>query len=139
MIRYGRQSRGNIEQLCSPLQRVLHAYADVAPPSMDLRITVGHRDEDLQNRAFASGASEVRYPHSKHNSYPSMAFDFVPSPFHSRDWSDGYRFSRIFGGLQVVAHGLGIRLRWGGDWDRDGKSNDQKFNDLGHVELWVDE
>jgi peptidoglycan L-alanyl-D-glutamate endopeptidase CwlK len=114
---------------------VLHAYADVSPPHMDLRITVGHRNESDQNKAFASGASEKRWPNSEHNAMPSRAFDFVPSPFRHKDWSDGYRFARIFGGLETVAFGLGLKLRWGGDWDCDGKSNDQKFQDLGHVEF----
>ncbi len=135
-LRWGKRSRGNIEQLCSPLQRLLDAYADMAPSNMDLTIIDSYRDEDTQNQAYDSGKSSVRYPNSKHNSRPSQAFDFIPSPFNGRkDWSDGYRFARIAGGLFLAAHIKKIHIRWGGDWDQDGKSNDQSFMDLGHIEL----
>ena len=30
---------------------------------------------------------------------------------------------------------LGIRLRWGGDWDGDNELRDQTFNDLVHFEV----
>jgi peptidoglycan L-alanyl-D-glutamate endopeptidase CwlK len=30
---------------------------------------------------------------------------------------------------------MGIAVRWGGDWDHDGKSKDEQFLDLGHFEL----
>ncbi len=135
-ISWGKQSRKNIEELCSPLQRLLDAYADMAPSNMDLTIIEGHRDEETQRRAYASGKSSVLFPHSKHNSQPSQAFDFIPSPFNGRkDWSDGYRFARIAGALFLVAATKKIHIRWGGDWDQDGKSNDQSFMDLGHIEL----
>jgi peptidoglycan L-alanyl-D-glutamate endopeptidase CwlK len=29
----------------------------------------------------------------------------------------------------------GILLRWGGDWNMDGRTTDNKFDDLGHFEL----
>jgi peptidoglycan L-alanyl-D-glutamate endopeptidase CwlK len=136
VIRYGKQSRGNIEELCSPLQVILHKYADVAPRSMDLTIICGHRGEVAQNKAFDSGVSSVTYPNSKHNSMPSEAFDFVPAPLGGpKGWSDLYRFSRIAGGLEMVATQLGFKIRWGGDWDRDGATIDQKFKDLGHIEF----
>ncbi len=135
MIKWGRQSRGNIEELCSPLQVILHAYADVADPSLDLTIIEGHRNEERQMLAYNSGKSKVKFPHSKHNKTPSQAFDFIPAPFHRKGWSDGYRFARIAGGLITVAHMKGFRLRWGGDWDLDGSSDDENFLDLGHIEL----
>jgi len=30
---------------------------------------------------------------------------------------------------------MGIRLRWGGDWDGDTELDDNKFDDLPHFEL----
>lgn len=135
MIRYGKQSRGNIEELCSPLQTILHKYADIAPKDMDLTIIVGHRNEADQNRAYDSGASSKRFPNSEHNAVPSRAFDFIPCPFKNKDWNDGYRFARIFGGLEMAATLCGFKLRWGGDFNQNGKSNDENFLDLGHVEF----
>jgi len=36
-----------------------------------------------------------------------------------------------------IAHRRGIKLRWGGDWDRDLDFSDQRFYDLYHFELVV--
>lgn len=136
MIRYGRRSRENIAQLCGPLQVVLYAYADEAPEDMDLTITVGHRGQAEQHRAFVEGNSKLDWPDSPHNKKPSRAFDFVPCPFDGKkDWRDSLRFARIAGGLLYVARQKKVRLRWGGDWDQDGRSNDQTFLDLGHLEV----
>lgn len=38
--------------------------------------------------------------------------------------------------VKAVSEELGIPIRWGGDWDRDGDTKDQTFNDLPHFELW---
>ncbi len=40
--------------------------------------------------------------------------------------------------MQQAAKDLKIEIRWGGDWDRDGDTTDQTFNDLVHWELWGD-
>ncbi|WP_232367585.1 M15 family metallopeptidase domain-containing protein [Alteromonas pelagimontana] len=38
---------------------------------------------------------------------------------------------------QLYAEGKITHLvRWGGDWDMDGQTLDQKFNDLPHFELY---
>ena len=34
-----------------------------------------------------------------------------------------------------VASQMGIKIRWGGDWDRDTDLSDNRFNDLPHFEL----
>jgi peptidoglycan LD-endopeptidase CwlK len=34
-----------------------------------------------------------------------------------------------------IAKELGIKVRWGNDWDMDGDLNDQKFIDSPHFEL----
>jgi len=35
---------------------------------------------------------------------------------------------------------MGVKIRWGGDWDRDGqrvsRDPDESFNDLPHIERW---
>ena len=42
------------------------------------------------------------------------------------------------GYVQGVAEQLGIKIRWGGDWDSDFDFKDQTFNDLVHFELRED-
>lgn len=137
-ISYGPKSRAAIAELDGRLQRLLDRYADAADASLDLTIIVGHRGEAAQNAAFAAGASKLAWPHSKHNSLPSKAFDFVPYPFAggSKEWNDLARFARIAGALKVIANQERIAIRWGGDWDGDGRVvGDETFIDAGHVEL----
>jgi peptidoglycan L-alanyl-D-glutamate endopeptidase CwlK len=42
----------------------------------------------------------------------------------------------LAGVVFACASELGMEIRWGGDWDRDGDIRDNKFNDLYHFELW---
>ncbi|MDY6957896.1 MAG: M15 family peptidase [Halobacteriota archaeon] len=98
----------------------------------DVRIISGHRGEIEQNRLYAQGKSKVQYPFSKHNEYPSLAVDFAPYPI---DWNDHGRFIFVAGRIFQIADQFGIRIRWGGDWDRDEQQVDEKFRDLGHIEL----
>ena len=105
----------------------------MAPEELDLSIICGHRGESTQNAAYDSGASKVRWPNSKHNAQPSKAFDFVPYP--KLNWNDASRFARIAGALQLAAATVGVKLRWGGDWDADGATIDENFHDLGHIEV----
>lgn len=135
-IAYGPKSRAAIATLDGRLQRLLDRYADDAPVELDLTITEGHRGEAAQNAALASGASTLAWPASRHNTLPARAFDFTPYPFVAPgDWRDLARFARIAGALQIIAAREGLRIRWGGDWDRDGRTADETFVDAGHVEL----
>lgn len=97
----------------------------------DCSIICGHRGEKAQNRAYPK-YSKVKYPNSKHNSEPSLAVDVYPYPVNLRDTARFYYFA---GFVKGIANKLGIKIRWGGDWDSDFDVRDQTFNDLGHFEL----
>lgn len=99
---------------------------------VDCTIIVGHRGEEEQEQAVLQGKSKLHWPKSKHNSTPSMAVDVSPWPV---DWKDTKRFYDFAGIVRAQAAILGIKIRWGGDWDGDGDIKDQKFNDLVHFEL----
>ena len=101
----------------------------------DCTVLVGHRSKADQTKAFKGGNSKVQWPDSKHNEMPSMAVDCAPYPI---DWNDKYRFAHFAGYVQGVAERLGIKIRWGGDWDSDFDFKDQMFNDLVHFELRED-
>ncbi len=102
---------------------------------VDCTIIEGHRGEERQNElAMApSKATQVRWPNSKHNSTPSLAVDVAIYPI---DWQDRERQSLFAGYVIGVARGMGMELRWGGDWDRDFYVHDNKFDDLVHFELY---
>lgn len=106
----------------------------------NVTIREGYRDQETQERKFAENLTKVHWPNSRHNSYPSRAIHILPYPV---DWSQDYRnlvrYYHLAGRVKQIADALGIRIRWGGDWDSDLDFSDQKFDDLGHYELADDE
>lgn len=98
----------------------------------DCTVICGHRGKDEQDLAVKSGHSKLAWPNSKHNLFPSHAVDVAPFPL---DWSDNLRFYHFAGFVMGTAYGLGIKVRWGGDWDSDLEFRDEKFMDLPHWEL----
>jgi hypothetical protein len=108
----------------------------------DFSVLEGHRGQEAQERAYAKGLSKVHWPFGKHNSQPSKAVDIAPYPI---DWGDGkdpqqaeaarQRFCLLAGFVLCTAQRMGIKLRWGGDWNGNLDTRDEKFRDLGHFEI----
>ena len=92
----------------------------------------GHRGQKAQDDAFDAGLSKLRWPHSEHNRLPSRAIHLVPYPIN---WEDRDRFHYFAGFVKATAIAMGIKVRWGGDWDGDWQVRDNAFDDLGHFEL----
>ncbi len=113
----------------------LRQIAEEALRHIPFRVVQGHRGEEDQNDAVAKGRSKTPWPESKHNSRPSLAFDFIPGAGGEVDWNDTEAFSFVAGALSLAAKQSGLLLRWGGDWNMNGKTRDQKFHDYGHVEV----
>lgn len=128
MYAFGKQSRENRAEIHPALQRIL----DQAIQLTDFSIIEGFRDEATQNRYYDDGKSKLRFPDSKHNRRPSLAVDIVPFPI---DWSNRERFYFLAGVIKGIAKKEGISIRWGGDWNSNGKFEDQTFHDLPHFEL----
>lgn len=154
MNRYGSKSREHLDSADPQLQRVFEAVL----PMFDHTVTCGERGKRAQ-LAVAGKTSKVTWPDSKHNNphascggrgcngcdggetreqsmklFPkgARAVDAFPHPIR---WGDTDRMRYFAGHVMGVARTLGIRLRWGGDWDQDTETNDQRFNDLGHFEI----
>lgn len=114
----------------------LISLANLAIQDFDFAVISGFRSEDEQNQIFLEKKSHLTFPHSKHNQHPSMAFDLAPWPI---DWEDRSRFILLGGYMMGLAKGLGIDCRWGGDWNGDFNMKNQRFHDLGHLELLDEE
>lgn len=129
---FGRHSLQALETCNERLQRL--ALKALRRSHMDFAIIEGHRPIERQQRLFAQGATKIDgiTRLSKHNHSPSLAFDFAPWPI---DWQDTSRFYLVAGGILATANDMGIKIRWGGDWDMDGNFHDQTFHDLPHIEL----
>lgn len=110
----------------------LQAVMNEVVKHFDCAILCGHRNEQDQEQAFADGKSKSHFPMSKHNHLPAWAVDVAPYPI---DWKDMARWRYFAGFVMGVAAAQGVKLRWGGDWDRDTDLSDNRFNDLPHFEL----
>ncbi len=148
MPRFSRRSMHRLRTCTTNLQRVFTTVVEW----FDCTILEGHRGEEAQNRAYAEGHSKVPWQYGKHNGYPSRATDAGPYDPGMRgvNWDtkiqgdDGKirwkavwnlcRFYYFAGFVMGTAASMGVRLRWGGDWDGDTELDDQKFQDLTHFE-----
>lgn len=110
----------------------LIAVCNEAIKIVDFSVICGHRGKVEQNKAHAEGKSEKAWPGSTHNVEPSKAVDLAPYPI---DWKDLPRFYVLGGVMLACAARLGVRIRWGADWDGDGDILEHKFQDVGHFEL----
>lgn len=110
----------------------LRLIASNAIRVIDFKIIEGYRSNEKQQKLFDQNLSKAKPGKSKHNRYPSEAYDIAPYPI---DWKDTDRFIYFAGRMIEIARSLGIDLRWGGDWNMDTHLK-EKFKDLGHFELW---
>lgn len=67
---------------------------------------------------------------SKHVS--GKAVDLVPYPV---DWNDLKKFDLIAQAMLQAAKELGVPVRWGADWDNDGKPRERGESDSPHFEI----
>jgi len=134
MPRFSKRSLSRLETCHEDLQKVFKKVVEM----FDCTIIEGHRGKTKQNKAYADGKSKLKYPKGKHNKKPSIAVDVIPYPI---DWSNRDRHHYFAGYVLGVAWGMYLqkqishKIRWGGDWDMDTETKDNRFDDLVHFEL----
>jgi hypothetical protein len=128
MPKYSKQSAGRLST-CDP--RLQDVFNEVIK-HFDCSVLQGHRGQIEQNECVRRGTSKTPWPKSKHNSIPSKAADVAPYPI---DWSDRERFAHFAGFVLGIAVLKGVKLRWGGDWNQDRKTKDERFFDAVHFEI----
>ena len=128
MPRFGKRSREGLATCEKDLQMVFNEVIKY----VDCSVLEGYRKKDRQNALYDEGKTKVRYPNGRHNASPSRAVDVTPYPV---DWADRERQTLFAGFVLGVANQMGIKLRWGGDWDQDFQVQDNKFDDFPHFEL----
>jgi hypothetical protein len=124
MYKFGKRSKERLKGVKPELVNVLNELVKI----MDVTVIEGLRTKERQEELVASGASKTKY--SKH--LEGKAVDLAPYPI---DWKDRDRFHYMGGMIRGIAKQLNVNVRWGGDWDSDGETKDNGFDDLVHVEL----
>ena len=113
MNQYSRRSLAHL-LTCHPL---LVQLFEAVLEEADHTVICGHRGKIDQEAALASRASRAKWGQSNHNFYPSLAVDVMPWPL---DWNDMERLNAFSLVVRKHANRLGIKARWGADWDQDG-------------------
>ena len=128
MFKFGKRSRERLATCHPDLQKIFNEVIK----KIDCSVLEGHRDERTQNKYFSEGKTKVKYPMGRHNTNPSRAVDVTPYPI---DWNDRERQTLFAGYVLGIAESMGIKLRWGGDWNQNFKVKDNRFDDFPHFEL----
>ncbi len=137
MNAFGAKSSFELRSAHPDLQRVAYQVLKIK----DHSILQGHRAMAAQNAAYFSNPqrSKLRWPDGKHNGVPSMAIDVqtYPRPRGDDEYLREEQYYLL--GLYVgIGSQMGITLRTGADWDRDGEISNNGWDDLFHVEIVED-
>lgn len=130
MYKFSKRSLKNLSECDDRLQII----AKEAIKRIDFTVIDGMRTQEEAEENRKKGTSWTNK--SKHCLNPSKAFDYTPYPFIS--WEDLKGFEEIAKILLQVAKELGIKARWGGDWNMNDRYDDEIERgsyDGGHFEL----
>ncbi|PIQ16434.1 MAG: peptidase [Flavobacteriales bacterium CG18_big_fil_WC_8_21_14_2_50_32_9] len=143
------KSKSRLATASSNLQRLFN----VVIMEFDCTVLEGKRSETKQRENVARGVSKtLQSKHVYPLDAPSLAVDVAPYPLQWPDrevqkkalagdaaamnlYTKQVAMFYAFGGyVKGVADRMGIKIRWGGDWDGDWVFVDQTFDDLVHFE-----
>ena len=130
MPKFGKRSKERLRGVDAKLQNVLNEVVKY----FDITIIEGLRSQERQNELVAEGKSKTKF--GKH--VDGKAVDIAPYPI---DWKARDDFHLLGGFILGVASQMGVKIRWGGDWNASslfqGKrtTKDNNFDDLVHFEI----
>jgi len=133
------RSRTRLQGVHPDLIRVVERAIQLS--RQDFTVLEGVRTPERQKQLYAQGRTKpgpkVTWTlNSRHFVNPKTGYghavDLAPFPI---DWSDLTKFDAISRAMFDAAKELGIAIRWGADWDRDGKPRERGETDSPHFEL----
>jgi hypothetical protein len=130
MPRFGKRSKERLKGVDAKLQNVLNEVVKY----FDITIIEGLRSQERQNELVAQGKSKTKF--GKH--VQGKAVDIAPYPI---DWKARDDFHYLGGFMLGMAASMGIKIRWGGDWNASSlfkgqrTTKDNNFDDLVHFEI----
>ena len=125
-VNLGARSKERLASVDEALQKVVLKAFETMP--FDITVIEGIRDKARQEQLVKQGSSKTM--NSKH--LTGKAIDLAPYPV---DWNNKSRFNLMAIEVMKASDELGIKIRWGGDWNMNGDWKDEKFYDGPHFEL----
>jgi len=120
------RSNKNLQGVHPDLVKVVKQALEYS--AVDFTIIEGRRTPERQKQLVAQGKSKTL--NSRH--ITGHAVDIVPVVGGAVLWN---QCPDVAQAMLEASKELGIPIRWGGDWDMDGDSKDEKFYDGPHFEL----
>lgn len=135
-ISFGVNSMIKLHTVDRRLQAVVLRAAD--DTAVDFSVVQGKRSQEEQDRLYAQGRTEpgpiVTWVHQS-NHLSGRAVDLCPYVNGALDWDTMDNFIKVKEAMFKAAASLGIKIRWGGDWDQDDNIHEHGETDNPHFEL----
>lgn len=135
----GSKSRERLQGVHPKLVEVVEMAIELT--HQDFMVLEGVRTPARQKELYAQGRNGDKRPkvtwtlNSNHFINPKTGYghavDLVPFPV---DWSHK-KLDVVAKAMFAAADTLGVEIRWGADWDRDGKPREKGESDSPHFEL----
>lgn len=126
----------NLRGVHPDLAAVVHRAIQIT--TQDFSVLQSVRTQAEQNEKYAQGRTKpgpvvtwtLRSKHIPGADGYSHAVDLFPG-----DWNTPAKFDAVAKAMLAAASELGVPIRWGADWDRDGKPREKGETDSPHFEL----
>jgi peptidoglycan L-alanyl-D-glutamate endopeptidase CwlK len=135
----GAASRAHLAGVHPDLIRVVERAIQIS--GVDFKVIEGVRSPERQRVLYAQGRTApgekvtwtLNSNHfvNKATGY-GHAVDLLPAPY---DWEALAPFDVMATAMKKASAELGVPIRWGADWDRDGKPREKGESDSPHFEL----
>lgn len=133
---FGAKSNTELASIKPQLAAVVRRALEISP--IDLTVIEGRRTIERQRELYAQGRTTpgkiVAWTmDSKH--LTGDAVDVAPVVNGVTPWKDTKAFITVGKAMFTAAQELGVRIRWGYDWDQDGNIQERGEYDGPHFEL----
>ena len=132
-FKLGKTSLARLQGVDETLVNVVKRAIEIS--EVDFTVMEGVRTLERQRELYAKGRTapgKIVTWTMKSRHIEGKAVDLVPYPL---DWNDLEKFNKIKDAMFQAARELDVNLRWGADWDGDGKYREKGEYDSPHFEI----
>ena len=132
-FKLGKTSLARLQGVDETLVNVVKRAIEIS--EVDFTVLEGVRTLERQRELYAQGRTapgKIVTWTMKSRHIEGKAVDLVPYPL---DWNDLEKFNKIKDAMFQAARELDVNLRWGDDWDGDGKYREKGEYDSPHFEI----
>ena len=133
---FGQRSLDRLNGVNTRLVSVVHRALELS--TVDFTVVEGLRSKQRQAQLYAQGrttAGKIVTWTLKSKHIDGLAVDLAPFADGKIDWSDSKKFDAIAKAMFMAAAELGIKIRWGKDWNANGIIGERGESDSPHFEL----